>query len=113
MGVADKSPIRFDESRKLKEDYDFTCSHLDKYGSVMRLNRMTVSAKHYSNSGGAVSVRNNKEEKRNIQILHEKWPGAFTNNAKRKNEVLLKWGCKRHQLAIEKAMKVKKIAKRK
>jgi len=109
--VADKSPVRFDESMTLKEDYDFTCSHLDKYGSIMRLNRMTVSAKHYSNSGGAVTVRNTKEEQRNISILHAKWPGAFTDNAKRKNEVLLKWGCVRHKLAVEQATKVKKVTK--
>mmetsp|Transcript_60640 Transcript_60640/g.130146 ORF Transcript_60640/g.130146 Transcript_60640/m.130146 type:complete len:501 (-) Transcript_60640:185-1687(-) len=112
--VADVSPLRFDEEMNLKEDYDFTCSHLDKYGSVMRLDRMTVSAKHYSNSGGAVTMRDKKgkEEQRNIQILHRKWPGAFTDNGRRKNEVLLKWGCVRHKLATEEAKKTAQKAKK-
>merc|ERR1719356_1349532 len=26
--VAEKSPVRFDESLTLKEDYDYTCSHI-------------------------------------------------------------------------------------
>jgi len=94
--VADRSPIRFDANMKLKEDYDFTCSHLKKHGSVIRANRMVICAKHYSNSGGACSVRDKKglEEQRNIEILRSKWPRVFSNNPKRKNEVILRWkGC--------------------
>eukprot|EP00971_Amphidinium_carterae_P141428 2802330-Amphidinium_carterae.1 len=33
--VADCSPCRFDTLMTLKEDYDFTCTHLEKYGSVI------------------------------------------------------------------------------
>merc|ERR1711879_784471 len=52
--VVDDSTVRFDETMTLKEDYDFTCAHLKKHGSVVRCQRMTVAAKHYTNSGGAV-----------------------------------------------------------
>merc|ERR1711957_142337 len=78
---------------KLKEDYDFTCSHLQAHGSVLRLNRMTLRVKHYANSGGACSNRDTKgaEEQRNIAILQKKWPGAFRLNPKRKGEVILRW----------------------
>merc|ERR1712187_924660 len=64
--VIDKTKVRFDEKMKLKEDYDFTCAHLKEHGSVMRLNRMTVHAKHYTNTGGAVVNRDKKgaEERR-------------------------------------------------
>jgi len=91
--VADDSPVRFDEEMTLKEDYDFTCGHIKAHGSVMRCNRMTVHAKHYSNSGGACANRDAKgmEERRNIDILNRKWPGAFRPNPKRKNEVILAW----------------------
>lgn len=91
--VADKSPVRFDENMNLKEDYDFTCQHIKKHGSVIRLERMTVQAKHQTNAGGACSERDKKglAEQRNIAILMEKWPGVFHMNWKRPNEVLMRW----------------------
>lgn len=93
FAVEPDSTVKFDTEMKLKEDYDFACAHIAKYGSVMRCNRMTLSVKHYSNSGGAVSTRDKKgeEERRNIAILHRKWPGCFRSNPKRKNEVIMKW----------------------
>eukprot|EP00930_Biecheleria_cincta_P073589 TRINITY_DN60869_c0_g1_i1.p1 TRINITY_DN60869_c0_g1~~TRINITY_DN60869_c0_g1_i1.p1 ORF type:complete len:538 (-),score=95.61 TRINITY_DN60869_c0_g1_i1:153-1739(-) len=91
--VEPDSTVKFDLNMKLKEDYDFTCAHISKYGSVMRCNRMTLNVKHYSNSGGAVSARDKKgqEELRNVGILKTKWPGMFRDNPKRKNEVILQW----------------------
>lgn len=91
--VADRSPIRFDPEMTLKEDYDFTCQHMAKYGAVLRLNRMTISAKHQTNAGGAVAQRDKKgqEEDRNIAILQRKWPRAFSAHRARKHEVILRW----------------------
>lgn len=91
--VADKSPVRFDEEMRLKEDYDFTAAHIKAHGSVMRCNRMTLNVKHYANSGGACSNRDSKglEERRNIDILFRKWPGCFILNWKRENEVIMRW----------------------
>jgi hypothetical protein len=92
--VADtKTKVLFDASMTLKEDYDFTCSHLKAHGSVMRCNNMTLNVKHYSNHGGACSNRDKKgeEEKKNIAILKRKWPGSFSANPKRQNEVILRW----------------------
>merc|ERR1719387_1622510 len=89
--VVDKSKVRFDENMKLKEDYDFTCAHINAHGSVMRCQRMTLCVKHYANSGGAVTVRNSDAEKMNIAVLNRKWPGAFRMNPKRRNEVIMRW----------------------
>lgn len=91
--VEPDSVVNFDNNMRLKEDYDFTCSHINKYGSVMRCNRMTLNVKHYSNVGGACTNRDTKglEEKRNIEILNSKWPGCFRPNPKRRNEVIMRW----------------------
>merc|ERR1712048_113256 len=91
--VADASPCRFDESMTLKEDYDFTCSHIAKHGSVLRCNRMLLVVRHYANDGGAVDMRDGagKREKANISILQRKWPGVFKMNVKRPSEVLMNW----------------------
>lgn len=91
--VVDRSNLRFDERMNLKEDYDFSCSHIKAHGSVLRCERMTLNVKHYANAGGACSNRDKKgeEERRNIQILQTKWPSVFLLNKKRKGEVLMKW----------------------
>ena len=76
--VIDSSSIpRFDCEMTLKEDYDFTAQHLHTYGQIARLNRVFVKAKHYTNAGGAVAVRNDEREQYNIKILRRKWPGVF------------------------------------
>jgi hypothetical protein len=85
------SKVRFDEEMKLKEDYDFTCAQLKEYGLVCRFNRLLLHAEHYTNAGGAVDVRNRKEEKRNIKILRGKWPGVFLNSPRGDTEVRLYW----------------------
>jgi len=91
--VADDSKVRFDERLTLKEDYDFVAQHIHTHGSVMRCNRLTFSAKHYSNSGGAVDNRDaaGTKEQANMAILFQKWPNAIYPHGTRRNEVVLRW----------------------
>lgn len=84
------SKVRFDEKLSLKEDYDFTCRHIFTHGSVLRANRMTISAKHRVNNGGACSIRSGSEEDKNIVILKRKWPRAIRDQ-RREHEVTLSW----------------------
>jgi len=101
--VADRSSLRFDLNMTLKEDYDFTCSHMQQHGAVLRLNRMTIAAKHQTNPGGAVAQRDKKgrEEDRNIDILRQKWPRAFHAHPTRKHEVVLRWPGAEAQQEVE------------
>jgi len=86
------STVRFDTNMTLKEDYDFTCSHIQTYGAVLRCNRMVLAVQHYTNTGGAVSIRNAAEEQKNIKILMRKWPKAIRKHTTRgENEVMLCW----------------------
>jgi len=90
------SPCRFDTEITLKEDYDYTCSHIKQHGCVLRSNRMFLQVKHVSNAGGAVASRDaqGEKEKQNIDILQRKWPGVFTLNKNRKDadtEVRMTW----------------------
>lgn len=92
--VNDDSLARFDESITLKEDYDFTCSHLERYGSVMRCNRLCIKVTHETNPGGAVDSRDasGHKERRNIEILMKKWPGVFKLHSTRGDtQVKMKW----------------------
>tara|TARA_R110002020_G_scaffold106942_7_gene248653 strand:- start:1854 stop:2561 length:708 start_codon:yes stop_codon:yes gene_type:complete len=83
--------LRFDEEMTLKEDYDFTCQHLESYGVVARCNNILATFSHRTNSGGAVSYRTSAEEQKNISILRNKWGDVIRPNPKRENEVLLRW----------------------
>merc|ERR1719215_1274220 len=92
------SACRFDNSMTLKEDYDYTCSHIHAHGSVLRCNRMFLQVKHSSNAGGAVSERESGKkgvkERENIAILQTKWPGVFRMNKNQKDsdsEVVMNW----------------------
>lgn len=80
--------LRFDTQLSLKEDYDYTLQHIQK-GKVLRYQKYLFTFKHYSNKGGAVDIRNDKEEQKNIMILKYKWGDKIRLNPKRKNEILI------------------------
>tara|TARA_R110001632_G_scaffold178468_1_gene298226 strand:- start:743 stop:1423 length:681 start_codon:yes stop_codon:yes gene_type:complete len=80
--------LRFDEQLTLKEDYDYTLQHQEKWGTI-RYQKYLFTFEHYSNKGGAVDVRDDKEEQKNIMILKSKWGNKIRLNPKRKNEILI------------------------
>lgn len=80
----------FDASLPLKEDYDYTCQHLEKYGAVARIDWILAHFRHRDNAGGAVAVRTPELEQEAIATLMQKWPGWIKLNPKRANEVLLR-----------------------
>lgn len=81
---------RFDETLPLKEDYDFTCKHLEKYGMVARIGDFLAEYAHYKNRGGAVSYRTEELEKETCARLLDRWPQYLHAHPKRKNEVVLR-----------------------
>ena len=83
--------LKFDEKLTLKEDYDYTLQHIERYGICMRYQKYLFSFSHYSNEGGAVEYRNDTEEQYNIVYLMKKWGKSVKLNKKRKNEILIKY----------------------
>ena len=86
-----KCPLLFDEGLTLKEDYDYTLQHCEKYGGALRCNRIMPHFKHYTNKGGVVEYRNPETEQKNIKRLKRKWPNFVKDNSKRENEILIRW----------------------
>tara|TARA_R110000744_G_scaffold10938_3_gene33658 strand:+ start:1755 stop:2435 length:681 start_codon:yes stop_codon:yes gene_type:complete len=80
--------LRFDEQLTLKEDYDYTLQH-QQVGKTIRYQKYLFTFEHYSNKGGAVDVRDDAEEQKNIRILKSKWGSKVRLNTKRKNEILI------------------------
>lgn len=89
--VVKKNPLMFDEKLNLKEDYDYTLQHCEKYGGALRCNRIMPHFKHYTNKGGVVEYRNPETEQKNIRRLKRKWPNFVKDNSKRENEILIRW----------------------
>jgi hypothetical protein len=81
--------LRFDTSLTLKEDYDYTLQHLEKFNNTFRYQKFLFEFEHYKNKGGAVDYRTEKEEQKNILLLFQKWGDKIRLNPKRKNEILI------------------------
>lgn len=88
--LAATGELRFNETLKLKEDYDFTCRHLEAYGRVARIGDFLVEYTHYKNRGGVVSYRTEQLEEETCALLLQRWPQYLHANPKRKNEVVLR-----------------------
>lgn len=88
--AVEPTPLRYDTSLTLKEDYDYTMQHIEEHGGALRVNGLLITAKHYDNPGGAVDVRSASEEQQNISKLKSKWPDAIHDHPTRENEVVLR-----------------------
>lgn len=73
------SPLRYDENLPLKEDYDMTLQHLNKYRQVLRLNKFYYMAKQGGSGtatrqpGGCAVYRNLDTEIAQLEALQRKW----------------------------------------
>lgn len=69
------SEIRYDEKLFLKEDYDMTLQHCDRYRGALRLNAFHYQAKQSVNVGGQANFRNRDIEEEQNLLLQMKWGG--------------------------------------
>lgn len=83
------TPLRFDPELRLKEDYDFTLQHIERYGGVVRADAVLAAFLHRRNAGGAVDYRTNELEQASIRYLVGKWGNLVRRNGARRNEVVL------------------------
>lgn len=68
-----ESEIRYDEKLFLKEDYDITLQHCERYRGALRLNAFHYQAKQSVNKGGQANFRNRDVEEDQVRLLQKKW----------------------------------------
>jgi len=72
-----KNDLRYDERLPLKEDYDLSLQHLNKYRKVLRLNKFFYSVKQGGSgsgqTGGCAVIRNLEKENQQFELLQKKW----------------------------------------
>jgi hypothetical protein len=81
--------VFFDESLRLKEDYDYTLQHFRDFGGAVRCNEILATFAHRTNPGGACAVRTSKLERASIDRLKAKWGERIKDNPRRPDEILL------------------------
>jgi hypothetical protein len=65
--------IRYDENLPLKEDYDMTLQHINKYNGCLRVNFVSYKVKQAEQIGGCATYRNLEREKTQFELLQKKW----------------------------------------
>lgn len=72
-----RSDLRYDENLPLKEDYDMTLQHLNKYRKALRLNKyfycLNQGGSGSGQEGGCAVGRNVEREKKQLELLRKKW----------------------------------------
>lgn len=65
--------LRYDERISLKEDYDMTLQHLNKFRRVLRVNKFFYKVKQSKQAGGCATYRSIKREVEQLELLERKW----------------------------------------
>lgn len=68
-----RNNIRYDESLPLKEDYDISLQHLNKYRGILRINKYHYICKQSTNTGGCATYRNLDREIAQLKKFQKKW----------------------------------------
>lgn len=76
------NPLRYDERLPLKDDYDITLQHLNKYRGVLRFNAYHYDCKQSKQAGGCANMRNIAREKQQFEALQRKWGNGIVKQDK-------------------------------
>ena len=79
--------LRFDTECATKEDYEYCCKAIRRYGAFVRLNDCVCDAQHYTKGGCEEFWNNGTETQRTARRLVGKYPDILTLNPKRPGEV--------------------------
>ena len=88
--LLEDNPIRYDERIPLKEDYDLTLQHLNRYRRVLRFNGVFYRVDQHKAPGGCAAARTFAREIEQFRLLQEKWgsrivrmdPGICPNSSR-------------------------------
>jgi hypothetical protein len=65
--------LLFDERMGTKDDYDMALQQLQKYGMLLRVEKLAYDCDHGVNSGGIVSMRTRERETEYCKAIMRKW----------------------------------------
>ena len=77
MGMINDGEFYFDESYKVKEDYEICLRHIQKYGGVLGIRYLHWENEHWTTEGGCKDYRTISIEKDAIRKLHKQYPNMI------------------------------------
>lgn len=88
--------LRFDREMTVKEDYEYSCKAIRRYGAFVRLNNFACDAQHKSKGGCEELWSNTAEMQRTARRLAGLYPDIVKLNAKKPGEItMIKTGGKK------------------
>lgn len=86
MGIVNDGTLYFDETYKVKEDYEIGLRHVEMFGGVLSLRYFYWEEEHWTTDGGCKDYRNDDVEREAINKLIKRYP-SFIRSVNRKNAV--------------------------
>lgn len=83
MGMVNDGEFLFNESFKVKEDYEICLRHIVKYGGILGIRYIHWENEHWKTEGGCKDYRTVDMEREAIKKLNKLYPGMI-RSAKRK-----------------------------
>lgn len=77
MGMINDGSMLFDENYTVKEDYEITLRHLEKYGGILTARYLFWQNSHWVDDGGCKDYRTQAIEAKAIQDLAKQYPGRI------------------------------------
>lgn len=65
--------LLFDERMGSKDDYDMALQQLNRFGMLLRVEKLAYDCDHGINSGGIVSMRTREREEKYCRAIMDKW----------------------------------------
>lgn len=65
--------LLFDERMGTKDDYDMALQQLNRFGMLLRVEKLAYDCDHGINSGGIVSMRTREREEKYCRAIMDKW----------------------------------------
>lgn len=86
MGIINDGEYYFDESFKVKEDYEICLRHVKDKGGILGVRYLHWENDHWDKKGGCKDYRTYDIEKDAIKRLVKMYPGMVKNAKRKANE---------------------------
>ena len=74
MGIVNDGSIYFDETYRVKEDYEISLRHIETYGGILRARHLWWMNSHWTDAGGCKDYRSDQMERETINRLIRRYP---------------------------------------
>lgn len=74
MGIVNDGTMYFDETYKVKEDYEISLRHIEEFGGILRARWLCWENSHWNDGGGCKDYRSDSMEREMINKLIKRYP---------------------------------------